>query len=123
MKHKKVIFFLLLVLILLIIYITLYNKTYSITVNSDNVYEIEIQTLATFGLKEKTITDVNQIEAFLDEARNIKFTHPKINMGKGWVTAVDIKIKDKEGNENLYRYTILYDKISIGSFQYEIISK
>lgn len=101
----------------------LYNKTYCIHVNTNNVYEIKIQTSDTYGLKTKIITDVKDIKGYMNKVRKFRFTHPRFHTGKGFITAVAIKMKDKRGNQNLYQYTILNDRISIGAFQYKIISE
>lgn len=123
MKSRKGIFSLLLVSIIIIAYIVLYNKTYCIKVKTDDVYKIGIQTSDTYGLVTKTITNKDEIKEFMEKVRNMKFTHPKFNTGKGWVTAVDIYIKDKSGNKKIYQYTILENWINIGAYQYKIISQ
>jgi hypothetical protein len=123
MKSKKYIFSLLLVLILIIIYLVLYNKTYHIKINTDNIYEIQVQTSDAYGLNTKSMTNADEINVYMEKVKNMKFTHPKFYTGKGWVTAVDIKTKKKNGTEWTYQYTITEDRINIGSFQYEIISQ
>lgn len=123
MKSKKVILSLLFVIVIITIYLILYNKTYHIKVNTNNIYEIQVQTSDAYGLNSKTITDDDEIKAYMDKALNMKFTHPQFHTGKGWVTAVDIKMRKKSGEEWTYRYTVLDDRINIGSFQYKIISQ
>lgn len=123
MKSKKVIISLLFVLVIIIIYLILYNKTYYIKVNIDDIYEIQVKTLDAYGLNSKTITNIDEIKEYIGKAQSMKYTHPKFNTGKGWVTSVDIKIKRKNGTEWTYRYTVLDDRINIGSFQYKIISQ
>ncbi|MGB8454888.1 MAG: hypothetical protein WCD89_21480 [Anaerocolumna sp.] len=123
MKSKKVILSLLFVLVIITIYLILYNKTYHIKVDTDNIYEIQVKTSDAYGLDSKTITNDDEIIAYMDKALNMKFTHPQFNTGKGWVTLVDIKMKKKNGTEWTYRYTVLDDCINIGSFQYKIISQ
>lgn len=123
MKSKKVILSLLFVLAIIAVYLILYNKTYCIKINTDNVYEIQIKTSDANGINAKTITDGDEIKAYMDKVHNVKFTHPKFNTGKGWVTSVDIKIMKKNGTKWTYRYTILEDRMNIGSLQYKIISQ
>jgi hypothetical protein len=123
MKHKKGVLFLLFMIISITIYLILYNRTYRITVKADNVYEIRIQTAQGFGLDTKTITNAEEIKDFMGEVHKIRFTHPKFDTGKGWVTAVRIKSRNKSGSDNVYSYTILGDKLKIGSIQYKIISQ
>ncbi|WFR54914.1 hypothetical protein QA584_14945 [Anaerocolumna sp. AGMB13025] len=123
MKSKKVILSLLFVLVMVIIYLILYNKTYHIKVNTDNIYEIQVKTSDADGLNTKTITNVDEIKDYMDDALNMKFTHPKFNTGKGWVTSVDIKMRKKDGSEWIYGYTLFDDRINIGSIQYKIISQ
>ena len=123
MKSKKVRISLLLVIIIITMLLILYNKTYHIKVKIDDIYEIQVKTSDTDGLNSKIITNVDEIKEYMGKAQNIKFTHPHLNTGKGWVTLVDIKIKRKNGTEGTYRYTVLDDRINIGPFQYEIISQ
>jgi hypothetical protein len=108
---------------MVIIYLILINKTYHIKVNIDNIYEIQVKTSDADGLHSKTITNVDEIKVYMEDALNMKFTHPKFNTGKGWVTSVDIKMRKKNGREWIYRYTLLDDRINIGSIQYKITSQ
>lgn len=124
MKSKKIILTILFVLSIVMIYFVLYNKIYQIKVNTDKIYEIEVKTSDDNGLISRTITKADEIKGYMEEnALKLKFTHPKFNTGKGWVRSVNIKIRKTDGGEWIYRYTVLDDRITIGLFQYKIISQ
>ncbi len=125
MKSKRRVLILSGILLAIILYLIFYNKTYSIKIEDKEVYEIKIQTPGAFGfgLNTKTITKPDEITLYLDQVLKLRFTHPKIDTGKGWITAVDIKYRSETGKERMISYTILEDKIEIGSFQYDIISQ
>ena len=125
MKSKRRVLILSGILLAIIIYLIFYNKTYSIKVEDKEVCEIKIQTPGAFGFGKDTttITNPDEIKLYLDQVQSLRFTHPKIDTGKGWVTAVDIKYRSESGKARMIRYTTLEDKIEIGSFQYDIISQ
>lgn len=121
MKSKKAIIAIIFILAIVVVYIILYNKTYHIRVDIDDVYMIQIQTCDSDGFTTKTISDHDEIKAYVDKAKKIRFTHPKFYTGKGWTTMVDINMKNKKGAFRTYRYTISGDSIVIGSFKYDIL--
>lgn len=119
MKIKKVIVLILFIIILAIIYIVLYNKTYHINVEANNVYEIQIKTLDPY--QEKILTDVEEIKKYLEAVQKLQFTHPTIFTGKGWETDVTIKSRNSIGANTSYRYSIINNYIQKGSFRYKLI--
>lgn len=125
MKNKKTIIFFCILIFLVAICIVFYNKSCYIKVRSNDVYEIQIQALNNdgYGLKTEVLKNDDEIKEFLKDIQKLKFTHPKYNSGKGWKTAVTIKMKDKDNINTEYKYTLLDDYINIGLFQYKIISR
>ena len=124
-KMKRRVLILSGIILAIILYLAFYHKTYSIKVENKEIYEIKIQTPGAFGfgIDTKIITNPDEIKRYLEQVQTLRFTHPKIATGKGWVTAVDIKYRGKSGKKRMIRYTLLEDKIEIGSFQYDIISQ
>jgi len=109
------------IVILIIIYIVLYNKIYYINVDTNNVYEVLIKT--SYPYQEKTLTDDKEIEMYLETLQKIRFTHPSINTGKGWETAVTIKSRNSDGINTEYSFFLLNNYIQKGHFCYKIISE
>lgn len=120
-KIKKLIIAVAFLLVIVVVYIILYNKTYHIRVDIDEVYMVQIQTNDSNGINTSIITDPNEIKAYVEEAKKIRFTHPKFFPGKGWTTMVDIKMKSKSGSEKTYRYTISDTNIVIGQLKFDLL--
>lgn len=123
-KNKKTIIFFSVILLIVVTYILVYNKSYHIKVRINDIYEIQIQTSNEdgYGLKTETIKNEDKIKDFIKEAQKLKFTHPTYHTGKGWETAITIKMRDKDNINTEYKYTLLKDYINIGLFRYKIIS-
>lgn len=125
MKLKKNLMFRLMTIIILtsiiIVIFLLYNKTYNININPDHVYEIQTQLSGPYHVD--TITDQEEINTYLETVQKLQFTHPHIFTGKGWSTLVTIKLKNDDGIKTEYRYSLLDNYISTGSFRYKIISR
>lgn len=96
-----------------------YNKIYKININPHQVYEIIIK--KSYPYEEITLTTQEEINEYLKNVNNLKYTHPHINTGKGWNEDVTIKSINKDGIYSEYRYFILGDYISIGFFRYQLI--
>lgn len=107
--------------VIFIICMALYNKTYLVNINPDNVYEIQTQLSGPYHVD--TITDKEEINTYLETVQKLNFTHPHIFTGKGWSELVTIKMRNDNGIKTEYRYSLLGDYISTGSFRYKIISR
>jgi hypothetical protein len=101
----------------IIIYLALYYKVYRIKINANEVYEIDIRT----GLDTKIITVPQEIKEYLDKVLAMKYTHPRILTGKGWTSAVCLKLRSDNGNERKFEYIIANNMIQFGSIEYKII--
>ncbi len=110
------------VLLVILLYLIFYYKTYSIRLEDREVYELMIQSppASGLGLDTKIITNPDEINTYLEQVNKLRFTHPRIDTGKGWVTRVDIKYISKSGHKRVISYTILGEKLRYGSFTYDI---